>query len=342
MARYRRRPRLESWIPGDSWPPYVPVADRRACAERQVELLARLGLRVQPVAISGRTVARSVWGRTWCQHLESFSDYANRLPRGRSYVRHGAVVHLELVPGRILSLVHGSETYHVEITVGALDAGRWQEMIRACAGQVDSLLALLRGEIPAAVMAVVADRDRGLLPRPGEIALACSCPDGARMCKHVAATLYGVGNRLDTAPELLFELRGVSPDQLLAGAGTTGPTPDTADTDTLDDADLGEIFGLQLDDPATDAALTDAADVAPTDTADTADAAPTGPGPDWQPTAGQIRRARRQLGMSREAFARHLGVTTGSVQRWENGTGRLRLYRRAREAVRRVIAESGS
>ncbi len=330
MARSRRRPRAHSWFPRESWPPYVPVADRRARAERQVELLARLGLRVQPVRISGHTVARSVWGRTWCRHLESFSDYANRLPRGRSYVRHGAVVHLELVPGRILALVHGTDTYHVEIAVGALDPGRWQEMARTCAGQVDSLLALLRGEVPPAVMAVVADRDRGLLPRPGEISLACSCPDRAVMCKHVAATLYGVGNRLDTAPELLFELRGVAPDQLLTGAGTAGAPTGAHEAGTLDEADLGDIFDLQLDDLAGGAPPADAA---------SGDASTPRRDGDWQPTAEQIRRARSRLGMSVEAFASHLGVTGNTVKRWEGKQGRLRLYRRAREAVRAVIDE---
>ncbi len=295
MARYRHHAHQAPWFPGESWPPYLPVAERRERAERQVELLARLGLQVQPVRISGHTVARSVWGRTWCHHLESFSDYANRLPRGRSYVRHGAVIHLELVAGRILALVHGTETYHVEITVGALEPGRWPEMVRACAGQVDSLLALLRGEVPPEVMAVVADRDRGLLPRPGEISLACSCPDGAVMCKHVAAVLYGVGNRLDAAPELLFELRGVAPDDLLAGAGTAAPPSAAAGTDTLDGADLGEIFGLQLDDLAPDA---------PPETATATDGAAPEPGtPDrpWQPTAAQIRRARSGLRMTEVA-----------------------------------------
>jgi uncharacterized Zn finger protein len=336
MARFRRPAPEAPWFPGESWPPYLPVAERRERAERQVGLLARLGLQVQPVRISGRTVARSVWGRTWCHHLESFSDYANRLPRGRSYVRHGAVVHLELVAGRILALVHGTETYHVEITVGALDPGRWQEMIRTCAGQVDSLLALLRGEVPPEVMAVVADRDRGLLPRPGEISLACSCPDGAVMCKHVAAVLYGVGNRLDTAPELLFELRGVAPDDLLAGAATAGPTTAAAGTDTLDAADLGEIFGLQLDDPAPDAPPEAAA------ATDGLAAGPATPGHPWQPTAAQIRRARRRLRMSVAAFASHLGVTASTVTRWESKQGRLRLYRRARTAVREVIEATGA
>jgi len=59
----------------------------------------------------------------------------------------------------------------------------------------------------------------GLFPSPAEIKLSCSCPDWADMCKHVASALYGVGARLDQKPQLLFVLRGVDENELIAGAG---------------------------------------------------------------------------------------------------------------------------
>ena len=86
----------------------------------------------------------------------------------------------------------------------------------------------------------------GLFPTPQEISLGCSCPDGARMCKHVAAVLYGVGARLDHQPELLFTLRAVEPAQLLAGASKhVLALPPISAARRLPDAALG-LFGLEL------------------------------------------------------------------------------------------------
>jgi uncharacterized Zn finger protein len=290
----------------ETWPEYVPVAKRREVAQRQVGLLRRLGIRVQPVQVRGSQVASSVWGKAWCHHLESFSDYANRLPRGRSYVRHDAVVHLELDQGMIRAFVHGTETYYVEIAIATLAAERWQDICRRCRGRIDSLLALLEGRIDHGVMAVVADRRQGLLPMPGEIRFACSCPDRARMCKHVAATLYGVGHRLDTEPGLLFELRGVSPDDLLGGATAT------AHDDDLAGEDLAAIFGVEMDDAPV------AAPVA-------AAGAPL--------TAEGVRGLRQRLGDTVPAFAARLGVTPATVARWETLHGPLRLWGRVRKRL---------
>lgn len=110
----------------------------------------------------------------------------------------------------------------------------------------DALLELLQGKLSAEVMAVVAHRTDGLFPLPGEIKLDCSCPDWATMCKHVAAVLYGVGHRLDTDPGLLFTLRGVDAQELIT-APINLMDGDASRSDTLADADLGDLFGIDLD-----------------------------------------------------------------------------------------------
>ena len=168
---------------------------------------------MRPIRIEGRLIARSFWGKRWCAHLESFSDYANRLPRGRTYARSGSIGHLEIDEGRIEATVHGSRArpYRVSIQVKPLPAATWKAIRSACSGQIGSILELLRGSLSDQVMAVVSDPDRGLFPKPRQIELECSCPDWANMCKHVAAVLYGVGNRLDDSPELLFRLRASTP-----------------------------------------------------------------------------------------------------------------------------------
>jgi uncharacterized Zn finger protein len=224
------------------------VAQRRARAILKMEKLRKKGVNIQPVRIEGRQIARTFWGQAWCEHLESFSDYENRLPRGRTYVRNGSVCHLDIVKGRIAAKVSGSEIYDVQVTIKPLPRDKWRRVKDSCAGQVGSLLELLRGKLSDHVMAVVTDKDRGLFPHPEEISLACSCPDWAVMCKHVAAVLYGIGARLDEKPELLFILRGVDHAELVTedAAKAVVTRAKKADRRTLDESELSEVFGIDV------------------------------------------------------------------------------------------------
>jgi len=229
------------------WGRYVPVAERRAKARREMDKLRKKGKNIQPVTLDGRTIARSFWGKGWCDHLESFSDYANRLPRGRTYVRNGSVCHLDIRPGRIEAIVSGSELYNIVIRIKELKAATWASIKNTCAGHIGSMLELLQGKLSDQVMAIVTDRHHGLFPQPGEMTLDCSCPDWAGMCKHVAAVLYGVGSRLDSQPDLLFLLRDVDAQELIA-AEMALPDADAGVTgDALADDQLGAIFGIDLE-----------------------------------------------------------------------------------------------
>lgn len=230
--------------------PYVPVRTRRRNAERAVAKLRKKGRVITPVVIDGRTVARTFWGKAWCENLEAYSDYANRLPRGRTYVRNGSVVDLAITAKNVTALVSGSSLYTVKIGIDATDRARWRAIVRECAGKIDSVIELLQGKLSQGVMEVITRKTLGLFPSPKEIKLRCSCPDFATMCKHVAATLYGVGARLDVEPELLFVLRGVDMAELVSEASRTGafktqiPTPSTQ---AFDGTDLAALFGIELD-----------------------------------------------------------------------------------------------
>jgi uncharacterized Zn finger protein/DNA-binding XRE family transcriptional regulator len=229
------------------WRPYVPVAQRRAKALKKMEKLRKKGIHVQPVEIEGRTIARSFWGKAWCDHLESFSDYDNRLPRGRTYVRNGSVCHLEIKKGRIEAMVSGSELYQITVDIKPLKSSLWKSIIQLCSGKIGSMLELLQGRLSNHVMSIVTHRDQGLMPLPREISLKCSCPDWAVMCKHVAAVMYGVGSRLDAVPELLFTLRGVNADELIT-AGMTLPVSDTKSAgNIIADDQISDIFGIEMD-----------------------------------------------------------------------------------------------
>jgi uncharacterized Zn finger protein len=228
--------------------PYVPVAQRRAQAAREVAKRAKKGLKVCPVCIEGRTITLTFWGKAWCTNLESYSDFANRLPRGRTYVRNGSVVHLKIDKGRIEALVSGSELYEVRIDIAALPKQDWRALKEQSAGKIGTLVELLQGKLSKAVMELVTDRNQGLFPKPKEIKMRCSCPDYAGMCKHVAAVMYGVGNRLDSSPELLFVLRGVDHRELIEQAIPTAPIKATSSAPTIATDDLGAIFNIEISD----------------------------------------------------------------------------------------------
>jgi uncharacterized Zn finger protein len=231
------------------WAPYVPVAERRRRAMKKMAALRKKGIDVQPVAIEGRQIAKSFWGEAWCNHLESFSDFENRLPRGRTYVRNGSVCHLAIAKGAIEAKVAGSELYTVKINIKTLPGKKWQAIKGRCSGRIGSLLELLQGKLSDHIMEVVTDRQNGLFPLPKEISLKCSCPDWAVMCKHVAAVLYGVGARLDTKPELLFTLRGVNHEDLIQADAEKAVAKATArgKSKRLAVSEIGEVFGIELD-----------------------------------------------------------------------------------------------
>jgi uncharacterized Zn finger protein len=237
--------------------PYVSVAERRRLAEREIAKRKKKGQVLSPVAIPGRKIAATFWGASWCDHLESYSDFASRLPRGRAYVRNGAVIDLRIEPGRATALVQGTELYEVTVTIAALPSARWSKVIGACAGKIDSLVELLQGKLSRAVMEVVTHRETGLFPAPTQISLRCSCPDAATMCKHVAAALYGVGARLDEKPELLFVLRKVDHLELIAGAGSAtssvvrkpGAKAEGRAARVIAEADISSVFGIELAPP---------------------------------------------------------------------------------------------
>ena len=233
----------------DMYPPYVPVAERKARAAKEAAKLLKKGAVHQPVQLDGKTIARTFWGKAWCDNLESYSDYANRLPRGRSYVRNGSVLHLEIRRGEIEALVSGSSLYKIKIGIKAVEKKRWDKLRQECAGSIGSLMELLAGRLSERVMGVMTSRTGGLFPTPAEIDLDCSCPDWAEMCKHVAAVMYGVGARLDEKPELLFLLRHVDHTELVSRTGavealTTGKG--AKGVAVLDTAEVSDVFGIEI------------------------------------------------------------------------------------------------
>lgn len=316
------------------WAPYVPVEKRRAKAAKEMNKLLDKGMKIEPIETRGRKITRTFWGEAWCNHLEKFSDYQNRLPRGRTYVRNGSVCHLAISKGVIEAIVSGSELYKINIIITPLSTSKWKNVRQQCAGQIGSMLELLQGRISDNVMKIVTDQDKGLFPKPSEIKLACDCPDWAEMCKHVAAVLYGVGARLDQQPELLFLLRNVDQEELIsAELDMQTAAAGKGKRKRLADADLSSVFGVEIEEPLKPSRKKRA----PGRKATTKTSGKKGQNrPEkktFTPTATAITRLRKRFKMNASQFATLVDVSPPSVSNWENGSGELNLRQHSLDAL---------
>ena len=246
---------IESSFTGWSrWPSYVSVADRRLVGERHAAALRRKGRKLAPVVpkTRSRVLTRTFWGRAWCDNLTAYAALANRLERGRRYLRNGLVIDLQIQPGAVAALVSGSDVYEIRVAIKPVPASRWKALVKGAAGRIESVVELLAGRFDEGVMAHVCHQGTGLFPVPAEISYRCTCPDGSAggwLCKHVGATLYGVGVRLDEDPELLFRLRGVSAADLVTHATErlTTESSEKSGRRSIASEQLSSVFGIELD-----------------------------------------------------------------------------------------------
>ncbi len=331
------------------WAPYVPVAERRAKAAKKMDQLRKKGASIQPVVIEGKTIAQSFWGKAWCTHLDSFGDYSNRLPRGRTYVRNGSVCHLDIGKGTVEAVVSGTSLYTVTMSIQTLPMSKWKTVIHRCKGGIGSLLELLQGKLSDAIMGIVTDQNDGLFPSPREIKYQCTCPDHAGMCKHIAAVVYGIGARLDSRPELLFVLRGVDHEEMIDtdAAVTTAIAAEGTGTSRrrrLSGASLDNVFGVEFDageapnplEPKAEIAAKKAATKTVNPTAKKAAKSALR----FRATPLAIRKLREGLALSRQAFAAQIGVSAQTVMNWESKKGPLKLQAAKLAALQALAAKA--
>lgn len=231
------------------WAPYVPVGQKIAQGHAAAKKLAAKEKRQpQPIKLDGKKIAKTFWGLKWCENLDKYQDIANRLPRGATYVRNGSVADLVIEPGRVRAIVGGSEAYTIAINIKTLPAAAWKSISRDCAQEIESLFDLLQGKFSDGVMQRLTQTDGGLFPRKNEITMSCSCPDYAGVCKHIAATFYGVAARLDQQPDLLFKLRNVDHLELIGHAANAASLDQAlGNAGSLADSDLSSLFGIELE-----------------------------------------------------------------------------------------------
>ena len=330
--------------------PYVSVAQKREVALQRIRKLKKQGLDVQPIDPFRGAIATTFWGKAWCNHLESFADYQNRLPRARTYIRNGFICDLQISQGNVRAMVSGSSLYTVTVELKTLEKDAWLKICQQCQGQVNSLLELLQGKFSKEVMSIVSNPETGIFPKRKEIKYKCSCPDWAVLCKHAAAVLYAVGRRLDTDPGLLFTLRGVDPADLFPASIDIATT---AEDEGLELDDMGALFDIDLQtadipdlneakeepkttkakpvfdpEPLKNTPTTTAAKTTPSHTANVK--APLNP---KRPTANGIKKLRQLANLTLTEFAAALNVSAPTVSRWEKTSGILCLRQDSFNAI---------
>jgi uncharacterized Zn finger protein len=234
---------------GDNPNKKLSVADLQAKAAKQLEKLKKQGKNPTPVEIAGRNIANTFIGKAWCENLESYRDSRACIDRGRSYVRNGAVVDMQIKKNKVHALVVGSALYKVELEFEAIAETRWTKLIRECAGKT-SMLDLLQGELPQEIAEILCQRPGGICPTAGELDFQCTCPDAGwdDVCKHVAAVMYGIGHLIDSTPELIFSIRGVAQQELVQKASTASLSERLLPKEKrLSQDDLSGIFGIDLE-----------------------------------------------------------------------------------------------
>jgi uncharacterized Zn finger protein len=235
------------------FPEYVTVGERRAKAAKKLEQLKKNKKDINPIVIEGSKLTDTWWGKAWNKNLESYADYSNRIGRGRSYVRNGAVLDLKIQAGKVTALVQGSRSkpYSLEIDIKPIPKAKWIKIKKACEGKLTSVAKLLEGKFPKELQEVFTEKGNGLFPSPREINFDCSCPDWASMCKHIAAALYGIGSRLDNDPSLFFTLRKVKLEDLVSEVVKSKSKSmllkaTKKSSRVIDDSDVSDMFGIDI------------------------------------------------------------------------------------------------
>ncbi|KJJ83858.1 zinc finger SWIM domain-containing protein [Candidatus Omnitrophus magneticus] len=236
------------------FPRYVTLSEKLAKAERSLKQLKKKDPSITPLIVTGTKIVKTWWGKSWIENLKNYADYSNRLGRGRSYIKNGFILDFKIKEGEITSLVQGTrrEPYEIRIKIEPLDNKTWDEIKKHCEGKIESLTELIEGEFPKDLAEIFTRKGQGLFPSPKEIKFGCSCLDWADMCKHVAASLYGVGVKLDTDPKLFFTLRKVEMNDLITEAlqNKSKNMLKKANKKTsrvIDDSAASKIFDINID-----------------------------------------------------------------------------------------------
>jgi uncharacterized Zn finger protein len=223
------------------WGPYVSKAEKMKQARKKQEALKKSGFKIQTVNVP-RKITQTPQGHAWLEMVEDLTSDSGRQSRAKTLARGGAILHLAVTEGKITAIVQGSDTYDIEIEVSALSLKQWQTVAVAC-GKKATATKLLSTTFNPAMIEVIFDQRKGLLPSEQDLDIYCSCPDYSTYCKHALTCFYAVSSLLDENPSLLFTLRSVPLAKFMAHAQAH---TSTTKRPAMDKEAISEIFGIDL------------------------------------------------------------------------------------------------
>jgi uncharacterized Zn finger protein len=184
--------------------------------EDEIDRLAAGGREVHPVVAHGDYIAKSVWGRAWCDNLIALDSAGVEadIGRGGEIVLAGHVVDLTVGRGYVRAMIFDQGIRDVEVRMKTMSRDAVQLLTARCAGEVTDTEALLNGAFSKSVFDGLVTHEAGLMPPPGLMQARCDC-NAAGFCRHAAAAMWAVGTRIDAEPKALFRLRGARAETLV-------------------------------------------------------------------------------------------------------------------------------
>lgn len=219
----------------------MTYAELKKRAVARLNELREEGEELHPVVADSRKLASHFWGSAWMKQLALCEAGGLALSPGRSLLRHSCVLDLSVSGGHIAAKVMGEYVYDVIVDVAPLRDEALDELRYACSRRVSSLTALLEGKLDEDLLHLLCRSEGGLLPSPEEWRMGCTCPDWGEPCPHEAAAVYAAGVLVDDDPSLLFQLRGIRPEDLLATDCIQ------CEETNFDAKSLESLFGIEID-----------------------------------------------------------------------------------------------
>lgn len=207
----------------------VPVAGRDMFADPDApsHKPRRKPTRARAKAKGARSTAAD-----WLTDLAFAQADSGRMSRGRGYYQGGHVINVEFASGAITAKVIGSQPQPFSVAI--MFPPRTDPQL----ARLPDLISQLDGGIQAVRSGQFSPDMLKILfgGHPYKARYYCDCPDKAKVCKHIVATMMAAADRVAADPGLVFQLRGLNladmrlPKQLTKSAGSAGSVPPTPKT----------------------------------------------------------------------------------------------------------------
>jgi uncharacterized Zn finger protein len=162
--------------------------------------------------------AHNWWGAAWVEKMERLAE-PKRFAEGEQYARKGRVLAIRFDGRTIAAKVQGPHEppYLVRISFDPFTREQWDGLLTEVRDRGALASSIFSGDLPLEIQTAFSKAQLRFMPeRYVDLHLECVCPDWLKPCKHLVAVWLKYARDFDRDPFLLFELRGLKRDELLA------------------------------------------------------------------------------------------------------------------------------